>query len=186
LNFYIIQKIFFKLFSFFFGESYALAFIYKVQLGKNCRLNNNNYGSEPYLISFGDYVSAINVDFITHDGAVWIWRREQPKIEYFKSINIGSNVFIGTKALILPGSNIGSNVIIGAGSVVKGKIQSGYVYAGVPAKRLSTIDDYFKKNKENFTRTKLMPYEKKREFLLNFFKKRYYPIKNMNSKKNKS
>ena len=183
MNFYIIQKIFFKLFSFFLGESYALASIYKVQLGKNCRLNNNNYGSEPYLISFGDYVSAINVDFVTHDGAVWIWRREQPKIEYFKTINIGSNVFIGAKALILPGSNIGSNVIIGAGSVVKGEIPSGYVYAGVPAKKLSSIDDYLKKNKKNFTMTKLMSYEKKRDLLLKFLKKKILSNKNMNSKK---
>ena len=170
--FFLLQKIGFNILTFLISESFALKIIYKVSLGKNCRLKNNNYGSEPYLISFGNQVSSINVDFVTHDGAVWLWRKNNPDIEYFKRIKIGSNVFIGINSTILPGSQIGSNVIIGAGSIVKGEINSGFVYAGVPAKKISTIDEYYKKNKNNFTMTKTLDYRKKRDFLLKLITKK--------------
>lgn len=45
-------------------------------------------------------------------------------------------------SIVLKGTNIGDNVIIGAGSVVRGNIESNSVYAGVPAKRISSIDDF--------------------------------------------
>ncbi|MEG2417414.1 MAG: DapH/DapD/GlmU-related protein [Eubacterium sp.] len=55
-------------------------------------------------------------------------------------MEIGNNVFIGTRSLILLGSRIGDNVIIGAGSVVTGAIPGGGVYAGVPAKRIGDFE----------------------------------------------
>ena len=58
------------------------------------------------------------------------------------SVYIGDNVFIGMKAIILPGTKIGNNVIIGAGSVVKGSLDSNAVYAGVPAKKIMTLEEY--------------------------------------------
>lgn len=148
-------------------EVFALKKVFNLKIGKNCRLKNNNYGSEPFLISIGDYVSAINVDFITHDGGVWLWRKEMPDIDLIKPIKIESNIFIGHKAIILPGTHIESNVIIGAGSVVKGRIISNKVYAGVPAKPICTIQEYLDKNKENFTTTKLRSYKEKKDFLIN-------------------
>ena len=54
-----------------------------------------------------------------------------------KDIHIGSNVFIGANCVILPGSIIPDNVVIGA--VVKGELQSGYVYGGVPARVIKVI-----------------------------------------------
>ena len=78
-----IKKILFKIFCFLKDDNFALRIIYKTYVGKNCRLKNNNYGSEPFLISIGDHVSAINVDFITHDGAVWLWREENPNIDLY-------------------------------------------------------------------------------------------------------
>ncbi len=169
---HLIENHIFKFLAIFTKDAYALKLVYKVRIGKKCRLNKNNYGSEPYLLKFGDFVSAINVDFVTHDGAVWVFRQKEPRIELLKSINIGSNVFIGTKSIILPGSNIGSNVIIGAGSVVKGQIASGFVYAGVPAKKICTIDEFFTKNKDDFSMTKLMKYNEKREYILKFLNKK--------------
>ena len=44
-------------------------------------------------------------------------------------------MFIGSNTTILAGTKIGDNVIIGAGSLVKGNISGGGVYAGVPAKK---------------------------------------------------
>lgn len=49
-------------------------------------------------------------------------------------ITIGSNVFIGAKALILPGISIGDGAVIGAGSVVTKDVEAWTVIGGNPAK----------------------------------------------------
>ena len=161
----VLDKLFFYIFSLLIDDSFALKKIYNTKVGEDCRLNKNNYGEEPFLISFGNNVSAINVDFITHDGAVWLWRNKNPKLDLFKSIKIESNVFIGHRSIILPGTHIFSNVIIGAGSVVKGEIKENKVYAGVPARPICSIDDYFNKNEKYFHNTKLLNYKNKKKYL---------------------
>lgn len=54
---------------------------------------------------------------------------------------IGANVWIGAGSVLLPGCRIGDNVVIGAGSVVRGEVPSGELWAGVPARRIKTIED---------------------------------------------
>ena len=57
------------------------------------------------------------------------------------SIKIENNVFIGMGCTIVTGlSFIGENSIIGAGAVVLKNTDKNSVYAGVPAKKISTID----------------------------------------------
>lgn len=55
---------------------------------------------------------------------------------------IHDNVLIGMGAIIMDNAEIGSNSIIAAGALVtKGtKVESGSVYAGVPAKKVKDID----------------------------------------------
>ncbi len=62
-------------------------------------------------------------------------------------LRIGDNVFIGMNAIILKGSTIGSNVVIGAGSVVTCDCESESVYAGVPAKKIMSLEQYYKKKR---------------------------------------
>lgn len=64
-------------------------------------------------------------------------------------VRIGNNCFIGYHAIILKDTVIGDNVIIGAGAVVKGKIPSRTVWAGVPAKQICTLDEYYKKRMDS-------------------------------------
>jgi carbonic anhydrase/acetyltransferase-like protein (isoleucine patch superfamily) len=54
---------------------------------------------------------------------------------------VHDNVLIGMGAIIMDNAEIGSNTIIGAGSVVlEGtKVESGCIYAGVPAKKVKEI-----------------------------------------------
>ena len=52
---------------------------------------------------------------------------------------IKENVWIGARAIILPGVKIGSNSIIGAGSVVTKNVESNVVVAGNPAKKIKNL-----------------------------------------------
>ena len=54
---------------------------------------------------------------------------------------------MGTNTTILADVHIGSNVIIGAGSLVNKDLESGYVYAGVPARQICTFDEFVEKRK---------------------------------------
>lgn len=56
-----------------------------------------------------------------------------------KPVWIGDRVFIGVNCTILGGSCIESDVIVGAGSLVKGHLESGYVYSGSPAVKKKKI-----------------------------------------------
>jgi acetyltransferase-like isoleucine patch superfamily enzyme len=113
-----------------------------VTVGERCRLISCDFGSEPYLVTLGDHVSATQVSFITHDGSAWVFRHEWPDADLIGPIVVGSNVFIGAGVKIMPGVTIGDDVVIGAGSLVTGDIPSDCVAAGVPAKPLRTLSEY--------------------------------------------
>lgn len=65
-----------------------------------------------------------------------------------RDVWIGNNVFIGMRTVVLPGTVIGDDVVIGAGSVVRGNIPNGTVWAGNPARMIETIEEYRKKLEE--------------------------------------
>ncbi|MHB1137095.1 MAG: acyltransferase [Coriobacteriia bacterium] len=105
-----------------------------------------NIGTEPWLITMGNNVHITRgVEFITHDGAVLILRQEVPDLEITKPITIGNDVYIGLNSILLPGSTIGDRCIVAAGSVVSGKVPSGSVVGGVPARFIKTVDEYLEK-----------------------------------------
>ena len=57
-------------------------------------------------------------------------------------IVIGDDVWIGAGSIILAGTEIENGVVIAAGSVVKGKLSSNSVYAGVPVKLIGQREKY--------------------------------------------
>jgi maltose O-acetyltransferase len=63
------------------------------------------------------------------------------KLEYGKPIEIGSDVWVGGGALILPGVRIGSRTVIGAGSVVTRDIPEGVLAFGNPCRVIRDIGD---------------------------------------------
>lgn len=69
----------------------------------------------------------------------------------YKPVAIGSDVYIGSRVVILPGVTICNHVIIGAGAVITGDCESGYVYAGVPARPICMIDDVRRRRVERGT-----------------------------------
>ncbi|MBQ4120192.1 MAG: acyltransferase [Clostridia bacterium] len=101
-----------------------------------------------WLISIGDNVTmAPYVHILAHDASTCY------SLGYAKigRVNIGNNVFIGAKSIVLPNVNIGDNVIIGAGSVITRDIESGSVYVGNPAVKIMDYDTYIQKQKAKMT-----------------------------------
>lgn len=61
--------------------------------------------------------------------------------EYGKAVEIGSDVWVGGGAIILPGVRIGSRTVIGAGSVVTRDIPEGVFAAGNPCRVVREITE---------------------------------------------
>lgn len=140
-----------------------------VRVGEDCRLIGVHFGSEPFLVTLGDHVSAADVSFITHDGGIWVFREASPEMELFGPITVGNNVFLGAGVKVLPGVTIADNVVIGAGAVVVNDIPSNCVAVGLPARPIRTLDEYRARNAHKLTYVRSMPLKAKREYLLEYF-----------------
>jgi len=123
-----------------------------LKVGKNFSKQSGCYidPSHCFLITIGDNVTfSINVTLLAHDASM------KNKLDYARigSIVIGNNCFIGANSTILPGVKIGDNSIVGAGSVVTKSIEKNSVYAGVPAKKICSLDTFIEKQKEQMKGT---------------------------------
>jgi len=99
------------------------------QLGHNCRIGNNvTIGADvlmgPDVVimtsahAFEDRATPINLQ-----GALPI-----------RGVDIGDDVWIGTRVIIMPGVTIGRGAVVGAGAVVTKDVPPFAVVAGSPAK----------------------------------------------------
>lgn len=130
-------------------------------------------GNDPYLVEIGsDCLISANVSFLAHDGGVKVLNSagffNGQRMDKMARIKIGNNCFIGCEAVIMGGVSIGDNVIIGTRSVVTKDIPSDTVAAGMPAKVICTLEEYYLKNKERgvFFPTPNMSYEEKKKYLI--------------------
>jgi acetyltransferase-like isoleucine patch superfamily enzyme len=146
-----------------------------VSVGTHCRiieLTNSTFGSEPYLITLGNHVNiAAQVQFITHDGAICVFRDRAPDLDLIAPIDVGDNVFIGFRATILPGISIGNGSIVAAGAVVARDVPPAVVVGGVPAKVIKTTAEYWLHVEGRTMRTKGLSAQEKRRVLLGRFHK---------------
>lgn len=151
-----------------------------VKLGEDVRFTGAiSFGSEPYLVTIGNHVCIAGADFITHDGAVWVLRGLNPNIGElvgYGRITVKDNVFIGKNCTILRGVTIGENTIVGACSLVNKSLEPNSVYAGVPAKRICSVEEFCDKFLADMPEFDLENYRKnKKEEVLKMvdnFKKR--------------
>lgn len=113
----------------YFGTGQGIKVGDRSQLGQNARIG-------PYTTIGDDVVMGPDVVIMTtshafEDPVVPINRQGSLPI---KPIIIGNDVWIGTRAIILPGVKVGDKAIIGAGSVVTKDVPPLAIVGGVPAK----------------------------------------------------
>lgn len=150
------------------------------KIGVGTRLNclTGAFGSEPYLVECGsDCLFAWDTHFVTHDGGIKVLNSlgkfssggTPIRMDKVAPVKIGDNVYVGMGAYIMPGVTIGNNVIVAAGAIVTRDVEDNIIVGGIPAKPISTIDEYYEraKNRVEFT-TQMTPDEKKR-----FYQEKY-------------
>lgn len=119
--------------------------------GEHCFFTPYNFGTEPYLLSFGDNVYvASGVRFVNHDIAAKMFQHMDPQGRYTSrvgKIEVGNNVFIGAGATILYDVKIGDNVIVAAGALVNADLPESGIYGGVPARKIGDFQDYMAKSR---------------------------------------
>ena len=109
--------------------------------------NNSNIGSNSEIFNYNYFEIGDDVDIGTQfyiNTNNHKFDDPSKKLAYqgtiSKRITIGSDIWIGARVSILSGVRINDRVVIGAGSVVTQDLESGYVYAGVPAKKIKKLN----------------------------------------------
>ncbi|MCG8491228.1 MAG: acyltransferase [Sneathiellales bacterium] len=104
----------------------------RVRLGSRCAIWGGPSSGRIYIdddVLFGPEVMVTAGTYRYNDG--------QPVTSQLmdeEDIHIGKDVWLGTRAIVLPGAKIGNGAIIAAGSVVKGVVPPMAIFAGTPAK----------------------------------------------------
>jgi maltose O-acetyltransferase len=111
-----------------------------IELGERVFFNFNCIVLDVCPVRIGDFTlfgPAVQIYTPLHPFNAAQRRRE----ESGKPIEIGSDVWVGGGAIILPGVSIGSRAVIGAGSVVTRDVPEGVFAAGNPCRVIRTITE---------------------------------------------
>ena len=108
---------------------------YNISLGDGVFLNFNCVILDVVEVTIGDRTQI--------GPAVQIYAADHPRdaetrktgLEFGRPVRIGSDVWIGGSAILLPGVTIGDGAVIGAGSVVTRDVAAGVTVAGNPARQ---------------------------------------------------
>ncbi|MFP2957699.1 sugar O-acetyltransferase [Myxococcus sp. 1LA] len=111
-----------------------------IELGERVFFNFNCVVLDVCKVSIGDYTlfgPGVQIYTPMHPLNAELRRKE----EYGKPVTIGSDVWVGGGAIILPGVRIGSRAVIGAGSVVTRDVPDGVFAAGNPCRVIREITE---------------------------------------------
>jgi acetyltransferase-like isoleucine patch superfamily enzyme len=96
-------------------------------------------GSGGLIIGEGCDVSS-GVQIYTHSSAMRCVSGRRYDTVDREPVRIGDRVFIGANAVVNMGVTIGDEAIVGAGAVVTADVAPRTVVAGVPARRIGSVD----------------------------------------------
>jgi acetyltransferase-like isoleucine patch superfamily enzyme len=100
-------------------------------IGKFCSISTNcvvGIGSHPI-----NYISSSPIFIAKKNGTGVSWTKNDHFQEYLE-IQIGNDVWIGTRVIVMDGITIGDGAIVGAGAIVTKDVPPYAIVAGVPAK----------------------------------------------------
>ena len=112
---------------------------YNIRIGRNGFVNYNCVFLDCALIEIGDNLQmgpAVQLYTASHPVDPEVRRTG---LEFAKPIRIGSDVWIGGGAVILPGVSVGDGSVVGAGSVVTRDVPPLSVVAGNPARAVRRV-----------------------------------------------
>ena len=129
-------------------------------IGDNCSIRVYTNITDPEYTRLGNNVQLADCSLFCHDGSIaFLNRAYGKKLDRVGKIDIKDNVYVGHGATILPGVTIGPNALIAAGAVVleNSRLESGHIYAGVPAKKVKKLSpEAFKNNVERIANNYVM------------------------------
>ncbi len=111
-----------------------------IELGERVFFNFNCIVLDVCLVRIGSYSlfgPAVQIYTPMHPLDAELRRKQ----EYGKPVEIGSDVWVGGGAIILPGVRIGSRTVIGAGSVVTRDVPEGVFAAGNPCRVIRELGE---------------------------------------------
>jgi maltose O-acetyltransferase len=111
-----------------------------IVLGKKCFFNFSCVVLDVCQVKIGDYTMfgpAVQIYTATHPLDADLRRKQ----EFGKTVEIGSDVWVGGGAIICPGVKIGSRCVIGAGSVVTRDIPAGMLAVGNPCRVIRELGE---------------------------------------------
>ncbi|RDE05951.1 sugar O-acetyltransferase [Sphingomonas aracearum] len=111
-----------------------------IELGERVFFNFNCVVLDVCRVTIGDFTMfgpGAQVLTPMHPLDAALRRRE----EYGRPVTIGSDVWVGAGALILPGVTIGAKTVIGAGSVVTRDVPAGVFAAGNPCRVIRALSE---------------------------------------------
>lgn len=104
----------------------------KVQFGQNCIVQCDlEIGNEVLIASNVSFIGRNDHNYNIVGSSIWNSSRGENLVT-----RIGNDCWIGHGVIVLAGVSIGNGSIIAAGSVVTADIDSYFIYAGVPAKKI--------------------------------------------------
>ncbi len=110
-----------------------------IELGERVFFNFNCVILDVCRVTIGDFtLFGPNAQIYTATHPLNAAQRR--KVEYGKPVTIGSDVWVGGGALIMPGVTIGSRAVIGAGSVVTRDLPADVFAAGNPCRVIRAIE----------------------------------------------
>ena len=115
----------------------------RVTVGRDVILNDALINTSSGTVTLEDFVfcgHGVSLLTGTHDYRQVDHQRQAGVPGQGHDIVVGQGAWLGSNATLLGPCRIGRDAVIAAGAVVVGDIEAGSIYAGVPARRIASIE----------------------------------------------
>jgi acetyltransferase-like isoleucine patch superfamily enzyme len=125
-------------------------------MGEDCSVQTTVEITDPRYVRLGNNVRLSGCTLFGHDGSINMLNRAYGlKLDSVGRIDIRDNVFIGHRAIVMPGVTIGPNAVVAAAAVVTSDVAENTVVGGIPARRICSLDEMVERLK---VRTASLPW----------------------------